>query len=326
MDGKGFRKLRITMAAAVAGGGVLPALAHDAGAISVIPTHATPFNHTSNFQTRYALQKGVVGGPFGATAGFGLAKGSFGHSTVTVTYAHCTQFQSPTACASYHNKFTATQARAFDAGFVFSAGGQVFTNPSGIVVGNDPDLISSALLPSGLSVVWRFHRFGQGNYRIFFTVENPGSTTVKVPVVVGTNLGSNTTTEVEASADGNRNAGRGDTWFVTDDGQVSGSPITLIARGNRNRHKTTWLVKMLQAPGGRSHSDLWVEQRTVKIKPGQTVAFLYFAHLYKNGDPQSAETAAYKNGDSLETAGYLAGLTPDQRSQVVNWKSLPSGP
>src|SRR5262249_8692098 len=156
--------------------------------------------------------------------------------------------------------------------------------PEGKVYGSHPHLDAFDDPPKSLGFDYDFTVVSTGNYRVLFKLSNHTTRSVMVPVLTGTNLGSDAGTEVVSSADGNTTAGRNDTWILTKATSGAHPAAVLIARGNRNkvrRHgRTRWLVSSPALPGGGIPDEL-VDKRAITLRPGEEVYFLYFAHIYR---------------------------------------------
>lgn len=186
-----------------------------------------------------------------------------------------------------------------------------------------------------------------GGARFIDTLHNPSAAPITTDVYVGDltygnpggDLGSDSSTRVGASSNGDQAASREDTWFVTSDGRDAGSdPSIAFIAGGTDGARDRLAVAQVGGPSldGQADHVLAEDQvgygwKSVTIAPGETATFASWTLL------RTAPTRAAADGEVLAAAAaqalqngplseVFAGLTAEQISGVRNWPlPRPSG-
>lgn len=309
MDGSGFRKLRIVMAAGVAGSTVAPGLMPPAGAAE----QDTPASYSAISSKWNALSFAFEIPSFGSGQGYGLGTGQ-----LRGTEQNC--FQSPTPNGGFRTTcfpFNTTLPGALPGGgFLLKVNGAVYQEPDGKIDVSGNTFTSSRKL-KGFRVEHRAIFFPGGRAAILYTFKNPRTTSRRATVLVGTQLGVSNVTQTES---GDPVLTTEDAWFVDSPiANPSSTPVIKIARGDCDAasgapctHPT-----ILQVPtDGNTH---WVERYSFRIGPRKAKRLLFYIDM---DEDTASNPQVYNDGASLFVANLLP-LTDKEKAQVVNWRDLP---
>ncbi|MEO8682116.1 MAG: carboxypeptidase-like regulatory domain-containing protein, partial [Vicinamibacterales bacterium] len=168
-------------------------------------------------------------------------------------------------------------------------------------------------LTYGLSLRRKIYVPAEGYFaRYLEFLTNPGTTPITIDVGVISSLGSNFSTRVVATSNGDSFFSAGDTWLVTDDDYLdtpSGDPSLAFVVAGPGAARAPTVEQLF------GNDNLLVRWNGVTVQPGQTVAFAHF--LVQQPKKTSAIAAAQRLAQLPPEA--MAGLSAEERSQILNW-------
>lgn len=209
---------------------------------------------------------------------------------------------------------------AFDDGFVVSVGATVYKDPDalatreGNVVKAGAPANVEGLLVSGTA------RAIQTSPTLQYLVKmrNPTAAAINKTIQVDTDLGSDNTTNVLATSNGNLTHENADRWLVSGDAPAapfSDPIVTQVLKGKKAPAATTVTDALTTA------SECTTVEYTVKVPANATRYLLLFAE--QNDDTGAGRKAAIKHAavyDSQRTMDkVLKGVSPKIYSKIVNW-------
>ena len=186
----------------------------------------------------------------------------------------------------------------------------------------DTTVTGSPLSISGVNVSMQYYFVPLSSVaRILVTLQNPGGSAASPNVRLFTNLGSDSSTVVQTTSNGDNIVTPADRWFVSTQNVSPRFPdpiITTVTHGP-GTPRVTPTASTLNA-----RSDSVVTQFTVPVPAGQTRSLMLFAGLggitvANNLLPSAQAGAALFNSTSTLRPEWLSGMSTTQQSQVVNW-------
>ena len=154
---------------------------------------------------------------------------------------------------------------------------------------------------------------GSALVRQLVTLQNVGTASKTLRIVLSGNFGSDSDTAARFSFDGNSLVDSDDVWFVSsDDATTPGDPVVgFVNQGPAcvvSRPTDAFLVR-----------DNYFSIYTVKIEAGETKRLAAFILL--NGTNDGAQTSAlnFNTNDLISTAGLFSDLSSDEQSSIVNF-------
>jgi hypothetical protein len=213
---------------------------------------------------------------------------------------------------------------AFDGALVMAVNGTVFQNPDGTVDLNGTTVTSDAVNIGGLSTqVQFFFEPTQNAVRAIYSFTNTTAGTLPANVLIDNNLGSDSNTAIEATADGDTTIEPGDSWFATSDAGVDlrggiGDPaLTWIRHGQGAAVITN--AQPFTTTGG------FHESYTLSIPAGATQRLMYIVKLSETVAASTAAGPAMDSLTELQGLGLLAGLGATEQAQLINWGAAVAG-
>ena len=171
----------------------------------------------------------------------------------------------------------------------------------------------------GLTVTGQMYFFtNKAIMRSILSLQNPTGAPITVSVLSASNLGSDQNTVLQTTSSGDNVFDANDNWFVSSETATpttTNDPILTFAfQGPGSAVRGT----NVNAPGG-SRKDLFYENYTVTVPAGETRMLMTFVQM--SGTVSGAETDAanFNSAQTLDSAGYLAGLSGAQRALIANW-------
>lgn len=210
------------------------------------------------------------------------------------------------------------QGDAFDQAGVW-INGRVFT--STVTSVTTQTLTAGPLADSGLNASLEYYAVDDSaTLRTLVSVANPGSQTLPVTVTLAVNFGSDDLTTVRASSSGDLLLSGADRWLVTADspGVVTDVVNTTVWLGpGFGTTPPALLSDQVFACPGNYIAGLLAEFR-LTVPAGATRRLMFFQQI--NATPGAALAGA-PPFDTTPPAGdsRVAGLTPTQLAQIVNW-------
>jgi hypothetical protein len=230
--------------------------------------------------------------------------------------------------ASLHT-ISGTRDDAFDGAFSWhvNAGspGSLFEgeyrSPGGTVSVTANSVIGTTQPLAGLNVhAELFFASAKAVARSLLVLQNPTGAPITVTVDNDSNLGSDNNTTIHATSSGDATFDSTDNWFVScqrdvniSTNCVSDPVLTVAFQGPAG------VVRGTNISGFTNGSNNFNERWTVTVPAGGTQSLMTFVQLSATPEGAQADAAAFNNTGSLQAAGYLAGLSPIQESQIVNW-------
>jgi len=218
---------------------------------------------------------------------------------------------------------------AYDYAYFLSING-VYYNATNLTV-SGRDIIGTTEILSGLLVTRKLYvptsKDGAlGNFgRWYDSLQNTTTSPITVSVEYFSNLGSDASTVVTGSDNGNTSVEITDRWFATDDAwDGSEDPSLAHIMYLTGAPEPIDYVELSGGPYGGQGDRLTWRYDNVVIKPGQTIAFVTFAVQEKNRAASIEEAKGII--DSLETGNLnsvaLRGLSAGEYMNLVNLKPL----
>ncbi|MHC4742810.1 MAG: S8 family serine peptidase [Planctomycetota bacterium] len=164
-----------------------------------------------------------------------------------------------------------------------------------------------------------------GNFgRWYDSLYNPSSSPIVVSVEYSSNLGSDSSTVVTGTSDGDTSIETSDQWVATDD-SWDGTEDPSLAHIMHLEDAIEPVDSAVLSGGGYGNDRLIWRYDNVVVNPGQTIAFLTFAVQEKNRASSFDEANGIVN--SLVSADLdsvaLRGLTVDEYLSLVNLRPVP---
>ena len=233
---------------------------------------------------------------------------------------------------------------AFDNAMILSVNGTLFQNPDSTVdLTGDTVTSDTVTIVPGIDAQVRYTFIsGRPVVRALYSLTNTTAAPISINAAVLGDYGSDGNTEVVATSNGNTIIEGSDLWYITDDqgggpkrAKKSLSPDGKGGGGDPrvtlSRYGTGAEVIPSNAliPGnGDSQTAMFGLRYPVTIAPGATARVLVFAQLSDPTAPvtdAAAAAADFESVAAMQGAGLLAGITPEETSQIVNYVR-PGGP
>lgn len=206
---------------------------------------------------------------------------------------------------------------AVDDAFMLWVDNHVFVAPNAVDVTGDT-LTAGPVTLAGLEVTVEYKALQDtATLRAFIAFHNPGTSPISVPVVLGTNFGSDAHTALRGQA-GNQG------WRVTSDDPVSPSdpPLLLVSYGPELSTANNSYPRFSQADDTTFGCPISTEGRQLsddlQVPPGATMYLLQFLRLAGTNDQALAAAPTFDTNPSLDSA-LMSGITAAQADAVVNW-------
>ena len=147
-----------------------------------------------------------------------------------------------------------------------------------------------------------------GFARFLTSVSNTGNSVRTYILTITTNLGSDSSTQILSSSDGNSSINSADTWVITDDSSGGGDPTNLSIYSS--------IGAAVQPIVSRS-GDILNHSYTLTLSPGQTKYVMQIASQGNNLEEQQQRAATLSSSELI-----FAGLSMEERTGLVNWSSV----
>lgn len=212
--------------------------------------------------------------------------------------------------------FAATgQSDSFDDALTFQVNGAIYNTSGGIFDHTGQTATGGIATLSGLSVHTSYTALTSSpTLRTLFTLTNSGSQAITATVSMLTNVGSDGSTQVIGSSDGNTSFNLADRWLVTDDSTTGGDPANLhVLWGLGGLLPTSVSSLVFDSAGTQGvRADF-----QMTLAAGQTSSLLMFNQIQSTAANALAGAADFSN--LTATDARLADLTTAQRASIVNW-------
>lgn len=151
--------------------------------------------------------------------------------------------------------------------------------------------------------------------RSILFLQNPTGAPITVNVQNATNLGSDSGTILQTTSSGDATLDTGDNWFVSSDSNTPPSDPVLTFAFSQNAASVRGVNNRAPGPG----NGYFFETFTVTVPPGETRSLMMFVQMSADVAGASSDAPTFNSLASLQSAGYLQGLSTVQLSQIVNW-------
>jgi hypothetical protein len=228
----------------------------------------------------------------------------------------------PAGFAAVDDGSLAGNTDAFDGGFVLSVDGTPFVDGDGDGDKVQRTLAAGPATVEGLAITAQIRTFKtSAALRYLVTLKNVGASQVTKEVELGSGLGSDAGTVIEASSDLNKTLDAADTWVVTSDGAPFDDP--LVGQVFSGKGATVDISNVIAAPETPDAEDCSMVDFPLTLNPGQSQQLMFFATM----SPTSGGAAAAQQGmtkfasqKKLERGGLLDGIDPRKYKRIVNWR------
>ncbi|MGH8481658.1 MAG: hypothetical protein ACRES8_04275 [Nevskiaceae bacterium] len=318
MKGKGFDRLRGAAIMGVMGLGSL------AGGTARAAVTNLPLAGSISSGTRTARW-----GTFSGTNTAGQTTSGIGNLTwclnpaVTGTYVSTSGF-----CFAEAELTVGTVVHGdwIDAAFAVTVDGVMFLNPDGTVDLTDNTVTTDTATVSGVDVkVEMAFSMGRiGVVRILYSFTNDTASPVTKSIAIGGNIGSDSSTTAQWSADGDATIETTDGWYISSDNTVVGGdtandPLFTLARFEPGADVIPVATSIPGTTDGMGFTDNFVETFDLDIPANSTRRILIFGEMSHTLTEAKAAAASFNNKGAMADAGLLNGLTSTERGQIVNF-------
>lgn len=205
------------------------------------------------------------------------------------------------------------QTDAFDGGLALNVEGTDFldADESGDLVGNTLTVGSQTI--SGVKI-WRTDRVlaSSPTMRSLIKFKNPTTGPIRLTVLWDSNLGSDSSEAVRASANGDTTYALGDRWVVSSDDAVTPADpvLTFVTFGKRADVRPDTIVDTFT-------SGCFGVELTLKVKARSTKYLLFFTQM--NGTNEAAISRAAKFNRVRTGSKLLVDLPTKVLNKISNW-------
>ena len=164
--------------------------------------------------------------------------------------------------------------------------------------------------------------------RSILYLQNPTGSPITVTVDNDNNLGSDSSTSIQATSSGDATFDASDNWVVSCQG-ISGPGtacdltfdpvVTLAFQGPGGVRATN--AGAIFANGNDNPNFRW---SGITVPAGETRAVMMFVELSDTAADAEADAPVFNSNSTLQATDYLAGLTPLQQSEIVNFVINPT--
>lgn len=215
---------------------------------------------------------------------------------------------------------------------------------TGTTLTTDPDT-----MPNGLEVYSQYHVFTDRRVtRIIHAISNPTGAPITTRAAIGGNLGSDSSTNVPNTSDGDSNVELGDTWVITQDNRVyggtaTGDPILTHVVGSSggiaaiplqipgavgafNSASRKHQNKEDLVLGGLNANDNISFGYDVTVNPGETQYLTWFVQKSANITEANNSLSDYSSATTASAAGLYINRPTGMAGFGVNWSGSVGGP
>ncbi|HEY1340331.1 MAG TPA: hypothetical protein VGF59_22625 [Bryobacteraceae bacterium] len=209
-----------------------------------------------------------------------------------------------------------SRSDAYDGAFCIIVNGIQFQDPTGTVDLTGTTLTSNTQVISGLNVSEQyFFDTATPTVRLLVSFQNPTASPISATVLWGNNLGSDNGTTVFTSSSGDTVVTPADRWFISWDGNPTGDPVLSFVAFGSGASVTPSATPRPPGP----NAGLFTDQFNINVPAGQTRRLMLFGRLSTSTASAQSSITTFNSTANLQSAGLLAGLTPQQESEIVNW-------
>ena len=211
---------------------------------------------------------------------------------------------------------------AYDNAYNLFVNGASFVPPA-LVDLTGTTLTAGPVAMSGLNVTVQYYFSPTSAMaRLLYTLQNPTGAPIAATVQIPVNFGSDAGTVIETTSSGDAAVTTGDRWVVSSDGGP-GDSVNLTVMAGPGAVAVP-LSAVTQTVFDCADTNGLGMTYNLNVPAGTTQSVMLFAGLEgvnaNNNTVASATTAAALfNSNATLQADWLAGMTPAQLAQVVNW-------
>lgn len=218
---------------------------------------------------------------------------------------------------------TSSRSDGLDGALYLAVDGNWYDNPVGVfdVTNNVATYPTQTDIVPGVNAGIEFRFFDhRAAVRAVYTLTNTTGAPITITASIFGDLGSDSSTTVQASSDGNLTADDGDLWTITSDNAVGvdstdgDDPVMIITRQGAGARVTGVQADIVGAGNDEFENDY-----TITIPANSTVRLMAFIEGTQTLAKANAQVAAYRDIASLNAAGLLEGLSAAEIASVVNY-------
>lgn len=323
MKSKSFNKLRSAVVAGIAGAGALVGVGVASSArAGTLSTPSASVKLTTD-------SSGVIGwGKWSSSnttaSGLGNVTWAF-NPAVTTTWSSQTQFAISDGFFSTSNTYLSDM---FDAAFQVAVNGTGFANPDGTVDLTNDVLTTDTVDIGGVDTTIQF-MFVNNWMRALYTFTNTTAATIPVTAAIGGNLGSDSSTTIQGTANGDLVVDATDAWYVSNDNTTTtagsndpnGDPNFVFCRFGAKGEVKPVSTSIPGTSDGMGYTDNFVETFDFDLAPGETKSVMLLTAMVNiTADALTAAEEVCGSEKAAKSNGAFDGLTSAEKSSIVNFK------
>ncbi|MGQ7848732.1 hypothetical protein ACUNV4_29820 [Granulosicoccus sp. 3-233] len=222
-------------------------------------------------------------------------------------------FTSPGMGAGLVDASLSDQSDAFDwSSMIWVEGVQVAGNLA--VVDNEASFGTQTIEPFDVSLTMNISQT-TATARILLELVNTGDSVAMVEVQYVVNYGSDDTTSIISTSDGDAAFGKFDNWVISDDAVVDPANTTVISGGS----DFSAMVDAVSSETFNCFGNEGIYARLEHfVEPGESVYFLFFQQLNASA-ADALNWVSNLEGHSILSTDLLDDIPPDQLDRIVNW-------
>lgn len=173
---------------------------------------------------------------------------------------------------------------------------------------------------SGLDTQMQYYFFGNRPLvRAFYQFTNNTASTITATATFEGDYGSDDSTVMEATSDGDAIPEDTDKWYISsDDGD--GDPVLTLTRYGGAATETGTDI---QSPA--AGNDEYEIDYNLSVAPGETVSLLFFQEMSASVAAAQTGAADFDSLSTLSSASLLTGISAGQQATILNYKNGASG-
>jgi hypothetical protein len=217
----------------------------------------------------------------------------------------------------------------YDGGMSLAVGNTLFVNPVSTVDLTGTTMTTNTvtdIIPGVNAQIQYYFDPDRFVVRGLYTMTNTTTSAISTSALVFGNMGSDSSTTVQATSSGDLVVGTDDNWIVTDDQTTVSSTSdgsdptnTLASHGTGAPVVPTWAMTLGSPTPPNSAMDDYGMRYAVTIPAGGTVSVLVFQEMTNTVPLAIAHADDFASLAAANTAGLLTGLSSTQLSQIVNY-------
>ncbi len=214
-----------------------------------------------------------------------------------------------------------TFQNAYNGAFALSVNGKLFQNNNSSSVDlSNTTITSQTQTIDGLDTsVQYFFDPNSPTVRAVFSFTNSTAADVSAVVRWANSIDSHGDGQpvVVTSSDSDNALEPTDRWFITQSGSTSGPFLDWVRYGPGTVQQTPSATTSV--PGVGSTPDLYADRFDLTVPAGKTVRLMFFGQVTSSEADAASHAEVFNSTLDLKDSGLLAGLTPQQLSEIANW-------